>query len=94
MANPKDCVLPVHKFKTATHKALCKAATVKFDFTYMLICNSAFLDWVLEKSLRLNRKESKPKLFDGGKNVDPGKTWEEPILLDVAEFVKMIYERA
>ena len=69
MANPKACVPPVYKFKTATHKALCKAATVKPDFTYILLCNSAFLDWVLERSLRLNRKESKLKLFDGGKNV-------------------------
>ena len=69
IANPKTGVLPVFKFKTATHKALREAATAKPDFTYTLVCNGAFLDWGLQKNLLLNWKESKPKLFDGGKNV-------------------------
>ena len=37
---------------------------------------------------------SQNQLFEIAKKVDPGKTWEEPILVDVAEFVKIIYERA
>lgn len=139
IANPKTGVLPVFKFKTATHKALRDAAAAKPDFTYTLVCNNAFLDWGLQKNLLLNWKDSKPKLFDGGKNVfsattldsigqavvgvlshpeetknrfvyvkdidisqnqlleiakkvDPGKTWEEPVLVDTAELVKSSYE--
>ena len=139
IANPKTGILPVFKFKTATHKALREAAAAKPDFTYTLICNNAFLDWGLQKNLLLNWKESKPKLFDGGKNVfsattldsvgqadvgvlshpeettnrfvyvkdidisqnqlleiakkvDPGKTWEQPILVDTAELEISSYE--
>ena len=139
LANPKASVLPVFKYKTEIHKALREAATAKPDFTYTLVCNNAFLDWGLEMNLLLNWKESKPKLFDGGKNVfsattldsvgqavvgilshpeetknrfvyvkdidvsqnqlldiakkvDPGKTWEEPILIDTAEVEKSSYE--
>jgi len=135
IANPKTGVLPVFKFKTATHKALREAAAAKPDFTYTLVCNNAFLDFGLQKNLLLNWKERKPKFFDGGKNVfsattmdsvgqavvgvlshpeetknrfvyvkdidisqnqlleiakkvDPGKTWEEPILVDTAELEK------
>lgn len=69
LANPKASVLPVYKFKTATHKALREAAAAKPDFTYTLVCNNAFLDWGLEKNFLLNWKEGKPTLFDGGKNV-------------------------
>ena len=139
LANPKTGVLPVFNDKTAIHKALREAAATKPDFTYTLVCTGAFLDWGLEKNLLLNWKESKPKLFDGGKNVfsattldsigqtvvgvlshpeetknrfvyvkdidisqnqlleiakkvDPGKTWEEPILVDTAELEKSSYE--
>lgn len=139
IANHKTSVLPVFKSKNAMHKALRKAAAAKPDFTYTLVCNGAFLDWGLEKNLLLNWKESKPKLFDGGKNmfsatmldsvgeavvgilshpeetknrfvyvkdmdisqnrlleiakkVDPGKTWEEPVLIDTAELEKSSYE--
>lgn len=139
IANPKTGLLPVFKFKTATHKALREAAAAKPDFTYTLVCNNAFLDWGLQKNLLLNWKESKPKLFDGGKNVfsattldsvgqavvgvlshpeetknrfvyvkdidisqnrlleiakkvDPGKTWDEPFLVDTAEVEKSSYE--
>lgn len=69
IANPKNSVMPVFKFKTATHKALREAAAAKPDFTYTLVCNSIFLDWGLEKDLLLNWREGKPKLFDGGKNM-------------------------
>ena len=69
IANPKTGVLPVFKYKTDTHKALREAAAAKPDFTYTLVCNGGFLDWGLEHNLLLNWKESKPKLFDGGKNV-------------------------
>ena len=142
LANPKVAALPVFKAKIATHKALREAAAAKpdGDFTYTLVCNNAFLDWGLEKNFILNWAESKPRLFDGGKNVfsattldsvgqavvgvlthpeetktrfvyvkdidvsqkqllaiakkvsDPGKTWEEPTLLDTAELEKSSYE--
>lgn len=69
MANPKAGVLPVYKFKTVTHKSLRKATAAKADFTYILVCNTGFLDWGLKKNFLLNFKESKPKLFDGSKNV-------------------------
>ena len=69
MANPKAGVLPVYKFKTVTHKSLRKATAAKPDFTYFLVCNNGFLDWCLKKNFLLNWKESKPKLFDGSKNV-------------------------
>ncbi|MCJ1303350.1 hypothetical protein MMC08_006159 [Hypocenomyce scalaris] len=69
LANPKVSVLPVFKFKTAMHKTLREAAAAKSNFTYTLVCNNAFLDWGLEKNVLLNWKESKPKLFDGGKNM-------------------------
>ena len=139
MANPKTSVLPVFKSKAAIHKALREAAAAKPDFTFTLVCNNAFLDWGLQMNLLLNWKDSKPKLFDGGKNVfsattlesigqavfgvlshpdetknrfvyvkdidvsqnqlleiakkvDPGKTWEEPILVDTAEVEKASYE--
>ncbi len=139
IANPKTNVMPVFKLKTATHKALREAAAAKPDFTYTLVVNGAFLDWGLEKSLLLNWKETKPKLFDGGKSlfsattldsigqavvgvlshpeetknrfvyvkdidvsqnqlleiakkIDPGKTWEEPVLVDTAEVEKSSYE--
>ena len=68
LANPKAAALPVFKFKLATHKALREAAASKPDFTWTSVVNSAFLDWGLEKSFLLNWKDSKPKLFDGGKN--------------------------
>ena len=139
IANPKTGVMPVFKFKTDTHKAVREAAAAKPDFTYTLVCNGAFLDWGLQHSILLNWKESKPKLFDGGKNifsattlesigqavvgvlshpeetknrfvylkdvdisqnelleiakrVDPGKTWEEPVLFDTVEMEKSSYE--
>ena len=139
IANPKTNVMPVFKLKTATHKALREAAAAKPDFTYTLVVNGAFLDWGLEKSLLLNWKDTKPKLFDGGKSlfsattldsigqavvgvlshpeetknrfvyvkdidvsqsqlleiaqkIDPGKTWEEPVLVDTAEVEKSSYE--
>lgn len=142
LANPKVAALPVFKAKIATHKALREAAAAKpdGDFTYTLVCNNAFLDWGLEKNFILNWAESKPRLFDGGRNVfsattldsvgqavvgvlthpeetknrfvyvkdidvsqkqllaiakkvsDPGKTWEEPTLLDTAELEKSSYE--
>lgn len=69
LSNPKAGVLPVFKFKIATHKALREAAAANPDFTYTLVCNNIFLDWGLEKNVLLNWKESKPKLFDGGKNL-------------------------
>lgn len=69
LANPKTAALPVFKFKIATHKALREAAAAKPDFTYTLVSNNAFLDWGLQMNLLLNWKDSKPKLFDGGKNV-------------------------
>ena len=71
LANPKVAALPVFKDKIATHKALREAAAAKpdGDFTYTLVCNNAFLDWGLEKNFILNWAESKPRLFDGGKNV-------------------------
>lgn len=69
LANAKTAALPVFKLKIATHKALREAAAAKHDFTYTLVCNNAFLDWGLEKNFLLNWKESKPKLFDGGKRV-------------------------
>ena len=68
LANPKTAALPVFKFKIATHKALREAAAAKPDFTYTLVVNNAFLDWGLQKNFLLNWKDSKPKLFDGGKN--------------------------
>lgn len=139
IANPKTGALPVYKFKIETHKALREAAAAKPDFTYTLVVNSVFLDWGLQKNILLNWKESKPKLFDGGKKVfsttmldtvgqavvgilghleetknrfvyvkdidisqnqlleiakkiDPGKTWEEPIIVDTAELEKKSYE--
>ena len=68
LSNPKAAALPVFKFKLATHKALREAAADKPDFSWTSVVNSAFLDWGLEKSILLNWKESKPKLFDGGKH--------------------------
>ena len=69
LANPKSRILPVFGHKTAIHKALRDAAAAKPDFTYSLVCNSAFLDWGLEKNFLLNWMDSKPKLYDGGNNV-------------------------
>ena len=76
IANPKAGVLPVFKLKTVIHKALIEAAAAKSDFTYTLVCNNAFLDWGLQHNFLLNWKESKPKLFDGGKNVFSATTLE------------------
>ena len=69
LANPKTSALPVFKSKTEIHKALRDAAAAKPDFSYTLVSSNAFLDWGLEKNFLINWKESKPKLFDGGKNV-------------------------
>ena len=69
IANPKVGVLPVFKFKTATHDALREAAAANPDFTYTLVCNNAFLDWGIEMDFLLNWRESKPKFYDGGKNL-------------------------
>lgn len=69
LANPKTSVLPVFKFKLDTHKALREAAAANPHFTYTLVCNSAFLDWGLEKNFLLNWKERKPTLFDGGESL-------------------------
>lgn len=69
MANPEAGVLPIYKFETVTHRSLRKATSAKPDFTYFLVCNNGFLDWGLKKNFLLNWKESKPKLFDGSKNV-------------------------
>ncbi|MCJ1424704.1 hypothetical protein MMC29_002592 [Sticta canariensis] len=69
LANPKTGALPVFKFKIETHKALREAAATKPEFTYTLVCTNAFLDWGLQMNILLNWKDSKPKLFDGGKNV-------------------------
>ena len=68
LANPQAAALPVFKAKIATHAALREAAAARPDgtFTYTLVCNSAFLDWGLEKSFLIDWKEGKPKLFDGG----------------------------
>ena len=76
VGNPKASVLPVFKYKTDTHKVLREAAAAKPDFTYTLVCNGAFLDWGFEKNFLLNWKESKPKLFDGGKHVFSATTLE------------------
>ena len=142
LGSPKAAALPVFKDKIATHKVLREAAAAKpdGDFTYTLVCNNVFLDWGLEKNFLLNWKDSKPKLFDGGKNVfsattldsigqavvgvlthpeetknrfvhvkdidisqerllaiakkvsGPGKTWEEPTLVNTAELEKSAYE--
>ena len=139
LANPKTSALPVFKYKMDIQKAVREAAAAKPDFTYTLVSNGAFLDWAFEKQLLLNWKESKPKLFDGGKGVfsattldsigqavvgvlshpeetknrfvyvkdadisqqqvldivkkvDPGKTWEEPTLIDTADVEKSSYE--
>lgn len=69
LANPKASAQPVFQYKVDIQKALREAADAKPDFTYTLICNGAFLDWGLENNFLLNWKESKPKLFDGGKAV-------------------------
>jgi len=68
IANPKTGILPVFNFKTATHKALREAAAAKHDFTYTLVCNNALLDLGLQKNLLLNRKESRPKLFEAARS--------------------------
>ena len=68
LGNSKAAALPVFKFKLATHKALREAAANKPDFTWTSVVNAAFLDWGLEKNFLLNWKDSKPKLYDGGKN--------------------------
>ena len=66
LSNPKAAALPVFKLKIATHKALRDAAARKPDFSWTSVVNCAFLDWGLEKSVLLNLKDTKPKLFDGG----------------------------
>ncbi|KAH8804518.1 hypothetical protein F5884DRAFT_754127 [Xylogone sp. PMI_703] len=67
--NPRTSALPVYKQKILIHQKLREAAAAKADFTYTLVCNNAFLDWGLQKSILLNWRESKPKLFDGGNTV-------------------------
>lgn len=76
IANPKIGDMPVFKYKTVTHKALREAAAANPDFTYTSVCCNAFLDWGLQNGLLLNWKESRPKLFDGGKNVFSATTLE------------------
>ena len=66
---PKTAALPVFKSKVAIHEKLREAAAATPTFTYTLVCNGAFLDWGLEKNFLLDWEETKPKLYDGGKNV-------------------------
>ena len=68
LSNAKTAALPVFKHKIDAHNALREAAATKPDFTYSLVCSGAFLDWGLEHNFLLNWQESKPKLYDGGKN--------------------------
>ena len=69
LSNPKASALPVFKYKIDTQKALREAAAAKPDFTYSLVTTGGFLDWGLKMNFLLNWKDSKPKLYDGGKNV-------------------------
>ena len=76
LANPKTAVMPPFGFKTATHKALREAAEANPEFTYSNVSNGAFLDWGLEHAVLINWKDTKPKLFDGGKAVFSATTLE------------------
>lgn len=66
---PKTAALPIFKSKVAIHEKLREASAATPTFTYTLVCSGAFLDWGLEHNFLLNWEETKPKLFDGGKNI-------------------------
>jgi len=76
IGNPKTGALPVYKLKVATHKALREAAEKKPDFSYTLVCTNAILDLGIQRGILLNWRDSKPKIFDGGKSVFSATTLE------------------